>query len=139
MPQHANARSFIPGDPRASAAGRKGGKSRAFSAHSTDYTLGYRAGARSARRHLHRWIQESTMQRLGHTPFMRIALTLNAAQVNAPDANARQSADADLAHFLRMASLGRLDEWITSHPEYANGLPLEEDIDDSMSANPDEF
>jgi len=58
MPQHANARSFTPGDPRAQAAGRKGGKHRRVHARTPDYIAGYRAGARNARRHIERWIRE---------------------------------------------------------------------------------
>ena len=48
---------FQRGDPRAIAAGRKGGLVKR--AHqSLDYIRGYRSGARAATRHLHRWIRE---------------------------------------------------------------------------------
>lgn len=48
--------SFQPGDPRAAAAGRKGGRLRKLRAFSPDYILGYRAGARATRRHFDRWL-----------------------------------------------------------------------------------
>ena len=60
MPQRANSRSFTPGDPRAQAAGRTGGKHRRARATRTpDYIAGYRAGARNAKRHIERWIRET--------------------------------------------------------------------------------
>ncbi len=130
MPQHVNAQSFVPGDPRAIAAGRKGGKHRQLSKFSPDYLRGYQSGARNARRHTQRWI-EATMH--GFTPpsqsnFLRIAQQLHAEQRAAATAQAREFADERMAHFLRMAGAGRLDEWIASH---------DTDYDDSLAANPE--
>lgn len=58
MPQRVNSCSFVPGDPRAAAAGRKGSRLRKHTARTPDYIAGYRAGARNARRHIERWILE---------------------------------------------------------------------------------
>jgi hypothetical protein len=59
MPQHANRGSWTKADPRAIAAGRKGGKKNAGKAwRSADYIKGYRAGARNARTHFERWMNE---------------------------------------------------------------------------------
>jgi hypothetical protein len=59
MPQHVNAQSFVTGSPRAIIAGRKGGLNRKGCGwRSADYIKGYAAGARNARRHIQRWIQE---------------------------------------------------------------------------------
>ena len=134
MPQHVNAQSFVHGDPRARAAGRKGGRHRSLVQHTSDYKLGYKAGARNARRHIDRWIQEHHMDRIGSSPFVRIAVRLNAEQRRAKTPAEREAADEALSHFLRMAGAGRLDEWIASHPE--PGIPHTDDtLDDSMAAN----
>lgn len=59
MPQHVNAQSFTKGEPRAVLAGRKGGLNRKGCGwRSADYIKGYAAGARNARRHIKRWIEE---------------------------------------------------------------------------------
>jgi hypothetical protein len=59
MPQHVNHRSFVKGEPRAILAGRKGGLNRKGCGwRSADYIKGYAAGARNARRHIQRWIDE---------------------------------------------------------------------------------
>lgn len=134
MPQHINATSFTAHDPRAAAAGRKGGRLRKHRAFSTDYLRGYRAGARNARRHTDRWIQETRMASFTTiTPFVTIAKRLFGNQLAAQTPEAKHAAAEDMAHFLRMAQAGRLDEWIASHPEHTGG-----DVDDSMSANPEE-
>jgi hypothetical protein len=59
MPQYVNHRSFTKGEPRAILAGRKGGLNRRGCGwRSADYIRGYEAGARNARRHIRRWIDE---------------------------------------------------------------------------------
>ena len=134
MPQHRNAQSFLPGDPRAAAAGRKGGRQRSLSALTSDYKVGYQAGARNARRHIHRWIQDRHMESLASSPFMRAALRLHKDQRAATTPDARRAADESLAHLLRMTGANRFDEWLASHPEPDYG----EYVDDSMSANPED-
>jgi hypothetical protein len=118
MPQHINAQSFIQGDPRAAHAGRKGGKKRKLTALGGDYVLGYQAGARNARRHIHRWIQEHTMlQSIAKSPFLNAAIRLHGDQRAATTPDARRAADEALAHLLRMTGAGRFDEWMASHGE----------------------
>jgi len=132
MPQHRNAQSFHPGDPRAAAAGRKGGRQRQHSRLSLDYVRGYQSGARATRRHFDRWTQERTMsqlERIGESDFLRIARRLHADQLRATTPVERRAADEAFGHMLRMFGHGRLDEWIASHPEN------DADLDDSMSAN----
>ncbi len=132
MPQRVNHRSFVKGDPRAALAGRKGGKNRrGCGRRSPDYIKGYIAGARNARRHIHRWIQERSVSQFSlpsESPFMRASMQLHRAQLNARTSDERQAANEALSHLLRMVGAGRFDEWQASHPE--NG-----DIDDSMAAN----
>lgn len=54
------AKGFPKGDPRAAAAGRKGGSQRKGKGQRTpEYILGYRTGARNARRHVQRWIADA--------------------------------------------------------------------------------
>jgi hypothetical protein len=112
MPQHVNAQSFVPGDPRAIAAGRKGGKHRQLSKFSPDYLRGYQSGARNARRHTQRWIEAAMHGFTSPSVFVRIAQRLHAEQCAATTSHARLAADEAFAHFLRMAGAGRLDEWI---------------------------
>jgi hypothetical protein len=50
-------RGFTKGDPRAAAAGRKGGRTRRAK-RSAEYVRGYRSGARATRRHFDRWIAD---------------------------------------------------------------------------------
>lgn len=66
MPHHAHRGSWTKGDPRAIAAGRKGGKLRAGKTwRSADYIKGYRAGARNARKHFERWMNERAAAQSG--------------------------------------------------------------------------
>lgn len=58
MKRRATPASFVPGDPRAVAAGRKSGRARRLRAKSPDWVLGYLAGCRTTRRHFDRWLAE---------------------------------------------------------------------------------
>jgi len=50
-------RGFVKGDPRAAAAGRKGGRMRRFKAKRSDeYVRGYRSGWLAGRREAREWI-----------------------------------------------------------------------------------
>jgi hypothetical protein len=66
------------------------------------------------------------------SPFLRAARRLHANQRTATNAHVRTAADEAFAHFLRMAGDGQLETWLASHPE------PDDDIDDSMAANPEE-
>lgn len=56
----------------------------------------------------------STPERPGLSDFIRTMQQLHAAQLSAETPEAREAADADLGHFLRMSSAGRLHEWYAS-------------------------
>lgn len=113
---------FAVGDPRARAAGRKGGRVMRHK-QTPDYIAGYRAGARTTIRRM-----ETTMERLSHSPFIRACIRLHREQRAADTPDARESAGEALSHLLRMSHAGRFDEWLASHPESS-------DVDDSMAAN----
>lgn len=58
----------------------------------------------------------SDLSRPSQSDFIREMQRLHAAQLAAgTDETAREAADADLSHFLRMASMGRLSEYFASH------------------------
>ncbi len=46
--------------------------------------------------------------------FIRIMQRLHAAQLKAETPDAREAADEEMSHFLRMNAAGRLDEWLAS-------------------------
>lgn len=70
------------------------------------------------------------MNRLGSTPFAKAAMALHRDQRAAKTPDERHAADEALSHMLRMAGVGRFDEWLASHTE---------DIDDSMAANVEDY
>ena len=61
-----------------------------------------------------------TDERPSQPEFIAICQRLHAAQLSAETPEAREAADADLGHFLRMSAVGRLQEWYASHPELAS-------------------
>lgn len=69
------------------------------------------------------------MTSLNDSAFVRIASALVAERLAATTPQAKASASDELAHMLRMAGAGRLDEYIASR---------DPNLDDSMHANPEE-
>jgi len=59
----------------------------------------------------------SDPERPGQSEFIVTLQRLHAAQLAAATPEAREAADADLGHFLRMNAAGRAQEWYDSHPE----------------------
>ncbi len=70
-----------------------------------------------------------TPTRPSDSDFIRIASVLVAERLAATTPQAKASASDALAHMLRMAGAGRLDEYIASH---------DPNLDDSMHANPED-
>lgn len=56
---------------------------------------------------------------LGHLNFIAICQRLLEAVQAAPTSDAREAAEAEFGHFLRMSGAGRLQEWASSHPDLA--------------------
>jgi len=64
---------FIKGDPRASAAGRKGGSvRRRFVKRSDDYIRGYRSGWKAGRREAREWIKARMVEQ-GWKPWENVS------------------------------------------------------------------
>ena len=59
----------------------------------------------------------SEPERLGHLNFIAICERMLQAVTSAESPEAREAAEAEFGHFLRMGGAGRLQEWAQSHPE----------------------
>jgi hypothetical protein len=54
---------------------------------------------------------------IGHLNFIAICQRLLEAVTSAESDDAREAAEAEFSHFLRMSGAGRLQQWAESHPE----------------------
>lgn len=66
------------------------------------------------------WLEPTevvAMDLFKHSAFLRELLRLNAAQLHATTSEDREVADHDLAHCLRMASMGRLEEYFAARAQ----------------------